>query len=143
MADTKTVKIMLAEDHEATATMYKNILEQKGFQVDLAVDGQQALDLLQKGGYTLALLDVRMPQMDGLEVLRNLKANPPEVKNGPIVMLTNLSDELLVKEATSLGALSYMDKSNLEPSQLVQKVAGVLGVPFPEETKVDESPLTV
>lgn len=123
------VKILLAEDNFPTARIYQQIMEGKGFRVDHAADGKQALELAQQGGYTLILMDIRMPVMDGLQVLEQLLKEPPERRNGPIVMLTNLTDEALVKRAMSLGALSYVDKSNLNPEQLVSKINGVLGLP--------------
>lgn len=126
---TLKIKILLAEDNMLTGRMYLQIMEQKGFVVDHAADGNQAYEFASKGGYTLILMDVRMPGMNGLEVLEKLRDNPPETKNGPIVMLTNLTEEDLVKRAMSLGALSYVDKSNLNPEQLVQKITGVLGLP--------------
>lgn len=129
MSDQHTAKILLAEDNTATGNLYKGELEKKGFLVDLAVDGEEALGLAKNGGYSLILLDIRMPKIDGLEVLQRLKDEPPAVKNGPIVMLTNLYDELMIKQAMSMGALSYMDKSNLNPETLVDKVRGVLGLP--------------
>ena len=123
------MRILLAEDNLATGRLYKKILEENGFVVDHAVDGDQALFWCQQGGYTLILMDIRMPKRDGLQVLEELQLNPAEVKNGPIVMLTNLTDDALVKKAMGFGAMSYMDKSNLNPEQLVEKVNGVLGLP--------------
>lgn len=129
MSQNKTIRILLAEDNLQTGQMYKQMMESKGFDVDHAKTGTEALELSQKGGYTLILMDIRMPGIDGLEVLSRLQKEPPIERNGPIVMLTNLSDETLVKQAMSLGALSYVDKSNLNPEQLVSKINGVLGLP--------------
>lgn len=130
-------RILLAEDNLSTGKMYKQIMETKGFDVDHVVNGQQAFEYAYAGGYTLILMDIRMPLMEGLEVLQKLQETPPLKKNGPIVMLTNLSDEDLVKKAMSLGALSYVDKSNLNPEQLVEKINGVLGLPMLEEEKIN------
>lgn len=129
---TRQIRVMLAEDNVSTGRMYKQIMESKGFVVDHALDGEQAFEFVHNGGYTLILMDIRMPKMEGLDVLRKLQENPPKEKNGPIVMLTNLTDEYLVKEAMSLGALSYVDKSNLNPEELVAKINGVLGLPVVE-----------
>jgi len=129
---TAKVRILLAEDNVATGQMYKKLMESKGFSVDHALDGQQAYEMASEGGYTLILMDIRMPKLEGLEVLEKLQETPPKQKNGPIVMLTNLTDEERVKKAMSMGALSYVDKSNLNPEQLVQKINGVLGLPMTE-----------
>lgn len=127
------LKILLAEDNVSTARMYQQIMESKGFTVDYASDGQAAVDLAKEGGYDLILLDIRMPKLDGIEVLEKIHDLNPEEKNGPIVMLTNLTEEVLVKKAMSMGALSYVDKSNLNPQQLVDKIHGVLGLPMQAE----------
>lgn len=127
------IRILLAEDNMATGELYKQMMELKGFEVDHATDGLQALNLAKQGGYTLILMDIRMPHMDGIKVLEHLQHEPPVVKNGPIVMLTNLTDEELVKKAIGLGALSYVDKSNLNPQELVAKINGVLGLPVIDE----------
>lgn len=127
--DTYKIRILLAEDNLATGQLYRQMMESKGFEVDHAHDGHQALEFAQNGGYTLILMDIRMPGIDGLKVLEKLSQNPPKKKNGPIVMLTNLVDEALVKQAIGLGALSYVDKSNLNPQELVAKINGVLGLP--------------
>lgn len=123
------VKILLCEDDLALARLFKKYMEDKGFVVDHARDGAEAYEKARVGGYSLVLMDIRMPRMDGLSVLQKLKDKPTDKKNGPIVMLTNLTEDALIKQAMSLGALSYMDKSNLDPNQLVEKITGVLGLP--------------
>lgn len=133
------VKILLAEDNAATGKMYQQMMESKGFQVDHVLNGSDAYMRAQHGGYTLILLDIKMPGMDGLEVLEKLQQHPPQQKNGPIVMLTNLTDEELVKRAVKAGALSYVDKSNLDPTELVSKITGVLGLPVISSEIDDES----
>lgn len=128
-----SIRILLAEDNIATGQMYTKLMESKGFDVVYASDGEQAYEQAHEGGFTLILMDIRMPKMDGLEVLEKLQQNPPKQKNGPLVMLTNLTDEDRVKKAMSMGALSYVDKSNLNPEQLVQKIYGVLGLPINQD----------
>lgn len=129
-SSTKT-RILLVEDNLSTGQMYERILKESDFDVDYAMDGDEAWNYVSQGGYDLVLMDIKMPKMDGLTVLEKLRQNPPKIENGPIVMLTNMTEEALVKKAMSLGALSYMDKSNLNPNQLVQKIYGVLGMPDP------------
>lgn len=125
----KPVRILLAEDNQATGKMYHDYLTAKGMEVDLAIDGSQALALAHTGGYSLILLDIHMPKLSGIEVLGQLKKQPPLTPNGPIVMLTNLSDEHLVQQAISLGAMSYVDKSNLAPNSLANRIYQALGLP--------------
>lgn len=115
-------KILIIEDDSYTRDIYEEILKDAQFEVVTAVDGQDGLIKAQEGGYSLILLDVMMPKMNGLEVLEGLKQNPPKSTNGPIILLTNLGHEEIVQDALSKGAKSYLVKSDLDPSQLVAHV---------------------
>lgn len=126
MADRK-VRILLAEDQPDISRMYEAVLKSEEFEVETAFDGLAALAKAQAGGFDLILLDIRMPQMTGLGVLSGLKNSPAKKENGPIVMLTSIGDEKVVREAMSLGATSYMDKAQLNPTELVEKINGMLG----------------
>jgi len=117
-----TKKILIIEDDSYTRDIYEEILKDAQFEVVTAVDGQDGLIKAQAGGYNLILLDVMMPKMNGLELLEQLKQNPPKSSNGPIILLTNLGHEEIVKDALSKGAKSYLVKSDLDPSQLVAHV---------------------
>jgi len=121
-------KILLVEDDQYTQDVYQEILKEAGFEVTLAIDGQEGLQKAQEGGYNLILLDIMMPKMDGLTLLKELKANPPKKDNGPIIMLTNLSHDPIVSEGLSLGAKSYVTKSDINPDQLVSKVKEFLKI---------------
>lgn len=128
MDQTENLKVLLVEDNSETRKLYEAKLASRGFLVEVAVDGLEAYEKIKAGGFAVVLLDVRLPKMSGLDVLEALQKTPPVEKNGPIVMLTNVGDESVVRKAVSLGAASYMDKSHLNPSELVDKVEGLLGV---------------
>ncbi len=123
MADKQ--KILLVEDDTYTRDIYREILEEAGFEVSVAVDGQEGLTKLKEGNYSLVLLDVMMPKMDGISVLKALKEDKSP-KNGRIILLTNLGHDSVIKEAVSLGASDFMVKSDLNPDQLVEKVKSFL-----------------
>lgn len=115
-------KILIVEDDPYTRDIYQEILTDCGYEVTTTVDGQEGLAKAQIGGYSLILLDVMMPKMNGLEFLEQLKQNPPKIKNGPIILLTNLGHDEIVQDALSKGATSYLVKSDLIPSDLVAHV---------------------
>lgn len=115
-------RILVVEDEPDVRVLYQKILEDAAFEVDVAVDGEQALSKIREGGYNLILLDVMLPKMDGITVLRNLQLKPPAKENGPIVLLTNLSQEPVFKEANALGVQYVILKTSLNPDQLVEKV---------------------
>lgn len=115
-------KILLIEDDVLTRELYQEILEQEGFDLTIAADGQQGYEKASKGGYDLILLDIMMPKMDGVTLLAKLKETPPSVKNGNILLLTNLEHDVVIKQALDLGAASYFVKSNLTPGQVLEKI---------------------
>jgi len=115
-------KILIVDDDLYIRELYEEILKEAGFEVTTAVDGQDGFDKIKVGGFDLILLDVMMPKLDGLTVLAKLSQNPPRAKNGPIVLLTNLSHDPVIKEALQKGATAYLIKADLNPDQLVEKV---------------------
>jgi two-component system chemotaxis response regulator CheY len=118
--------ILLVEDSLETRELYQEVLEEAGFSVTPAIDGEDGLDKASKGGYDLILLDIMMPKMDGLTLLSKLKTNPPKLPNGGILLLTNLEHDVVIKQALSLGAMDYLVKSNLNPGQIVEKVKSII-----------------
>lgn len=115
-------KILLIEDDANAIDLYKEVLRNAGFSVISAIDGGVGLSKAQEGGYDLILLDIMLPKMDGLTVLSKLKESPAKRQNGPIILLTNLAHDPVIQEATKLGAVGYLTKSDINPDQLVKKV---------------------
>ncbi|MEK7188914.1 MAG: response regulator [Patescibacteria group bacterium] len=116
MANQPTV--LLAEDDAFLRRMYATKFEQSGIPVLLAEDGKQALALARKHKPKLALVDILMPRVDGFEVLAEMKKDP-ELKNIPVVLLTNLSEVEDVSRAKKLGASEYLIKSHFLPSEVI------------------------
>src|SRR3989339_688840 len=108
-------RILLIEDDLYTRELFEEVLKGAGFDVTTAFDGEMGLSRALEGGYNLILLDIVMSGMDGIEVLKRLKGSATKQKNGPIVMLTNLSHDPIIKQTLSLGAASYLIKSDLTP----------------------------
>lgn len=114
-------KILIVDDDQFLRDLYEEILKDAGYEVEMAVDGEEGLAKIVSVQYDLVLLDIMMPKLDGIGVLKKLQENPPAIKN-KVVMLTNLAHNPIIKEATSLGALSYLIKADLTPDQLVDNV---------------------
>lgn len=117
-----TQKILVIDDDLFIREIYEEILGQAGFEIDTAVNGKEGLKKLQLGGYDLILLDVFMPELDGISVLRALSDKPAELKNGPIILLTNSSPDSVIEKGLELGASSFFIKVDLTPDQLINKV---------------------
>lgn len=118
-------KILLIEDEEMLSSMYQVKFENEGFNLIKALDGEQGLQLAQQEKPVFILLDVIMPKMDGFTVLKKLKENP-ETKDIPVLLLTNLGQDEDVKKGNELGAVGYLVKANITPSEVVEKVKSLM-----------------
>lgn len=114
-------RILVVEDDLFLRELYADILSGEGYKVDSAVDGEDALGKLKIGGYHLVLLDIIMPKMDGLSVMRQLQNNPPQIPNKCVVFLTNLDKDEEIRTALQLGQ-GYLIKSQITPGSLVEEV---------------------
>ena len=121
-------KLLVVEDEAFLRDLSVEILQGEGFEVDSAEDGAVGLNKIQQGGYDLVLLDIVLPKMDGIEILKEIKKNPPKVQNGSIVMLTNLGQEAVISEGVSLGVRGHIIKSDYTPEQLVNEVKRILAL---------------
>lgn len=115
-------KIIVIDDDLYIRELYVEILKTEGYLVDSATNGEEAYEKLKLGGYDLVLLDIMMPKMDGLGIMDALGKNPPPVKNGPIILLTNLDQEPLIKAAMSRGAAAFIIKADITPEDLLGQV---------------------
>ncbi len=103
------IQVLLIEDEESIRRVMSRILKEENdqYQITEAVDGKQGLDLLSKGQFDLVLCDIKMPKMDGIEVLK--KAND-EMLNIPFIMLTGHGNIETAVEAMKLGAYDFISK---------------------------------
>ena len=119
--NTNRLRVLIADDEEGIRESLGLILSQE-FDVDFAEDGQQALAKFNARHFDLLLLDIKMPKVDGLEIIRRLnerRATPA------ILMLTAYQSVELAKEAVRLGARDYLSKP-FEREQVLTAVHGIL-----------------
>lgn len=126
---TTATRILIAEDEQFIRDVYVEMLKNEGFTVEVAVDGKQALEKMQIGGYDLVLLDIMMPFIDGLGVLMKLQETPPKSPNTHILICTSLAADPAVKDALDHGAQDVVFKPDVTPDQLIAKVKKVLASP--------------
>jgi CheY-like chemotaxis protein len=117
--------ILLVEDDSFVADIYQTKIAKEGFEVVSADNGLEAIKKLKSIIPDLILLDIVMPYMDGIEVLRKIKAEE-RWKNIPVILLTNLSEKEKIEEALKMGANDYLIKSHFTPSEVIGKVNTVL-----------------
>ena len=106
--------------------MYQRKLTSDGYQVDLAVNGEEGLVKIRSFRPDVVLLDIMMPKLNGLQVLERVKADPT-VSSIPIVILTNLGgSQQDIERGLELGAVAYLVKSAYRPDEVIAKVKEVL-----------------
>lgn len=118
-------KLLLVEDEEYIRDLYKRQLDLEGLITDAFGKGQEGLDAAQKTPYDLILLDIMLPDVNGLQILQTLKQNP-NTKNTPVVLLTNLGQDAVIKQGFGLGAEGYLVKTAYTPNQIVQEIKNIL-----------------
>lgn len=118
-------KILIIEDEETLRDLYVQILTKEGYAVDSAQDGDEGYKLLIKNSYDLVLLDIILPKMDGLQILEKFKQEGKGVA-GSVVLLTNLSQDLVLTKAKEFGVRGYMVKSDLTPAEILAEVKGYI-----------------
>lgn len=118
-------KILLIEDDPFLIDIYKTKLKQEGFQVEIAKDGETALNLLEEKSPDLLLLDIVIPHVDGWEILKWIRSKE-KLKNLKIIILSNLGQKEEVKKGIELGATKYLIKAHYTPSEIVKEVKKVL-----------------
>jgi DNA-binding response OmpR family regulator len=120
------IKILLVEDDAALVRMYERKLTKDGFDVRTALNGEDGLEALDKRIPDIILLDIMMPKMSGIDVLKKLKADPVK-KAIPVVILTNLGDrDDDIKRCKEMGAADYWVKVNIRTEELVDRIKAIL-----------------
>ena len=114
-------KVLVVDDEASVREIYRHEFLNSGYTVVVAADGEEGL--LKAGEETpdIVLLDIMLPKMSGIEVLRALKENEL-TKKIPVLLLTNLGEETIIKEGFELGADGYLLKVSYTPSQVVDEV---------------------
>ncbi|MGI0134404.1 MAG: response regulator [Candidatus Micrarchaeaceae archaeon] len=114
-------KILVVEDEEVLLGVLKDRLKNEGFDVITARDGEQGLKAALEQKPDLILLDILMPKMGGLTMLKNLRTTPAG-KDTHVIILTNVSDSKLVHEALTYGVRDFLVKSDWVLSDLVAAI---------------------
>lgn len=114
-------RILIIEDEDDIRILYSEVLREAGFEVIEASNGATGLERALENGWDLLLLDIMLPGMDGVTVLKKIKEKE-ELKAKPTVLLTNLGSENIIKECFSLGADGYLIKAEITPDRVVSEV---------------------
>ncbi len=117
-----TVKTLVIDDDKAMRDACYQILSRLGFEVDLASDGRRGLNLMEKGSYDLVLLDLVMPDQNGIEILKQIKILDPSVQ---VIIITGHGTIAAAVETIKLGAFDFLPKP-FTPDDLRQVVKRAL-----------------
>ena len=117
--------ILVVDDNSVVARVLARLLQQKGHRALVAADGPSALNTVRQQTPDLILLDMMMPDMDGLEVLRRLKADP-QTADPPVILFSAVDDPKVVASAIQQGAREYWVKASFKFEELPQRLARYL-----------------
>jgi CheY-like chemotaxis protein len=118
-------RLLIIEDDPVILRMHRKVFTFEGFEVAVAADGVEGLDMARALKPDAILLDVMMPKMNGIQVLEKLKCDP-ETKALPVIMLTNLTNAHDVRAMLAKGAVRHIPKSGHELQEVVRIVIEVL-----------------
>ncbi len=125
-----TIKVLIADDEPNILISLEYLMKREGYDVYVARDGQEALDVVRRERPGLLLLDVMMPKKTGFEVCQELRADD-SVKDTRVLMLTAKGRDTDIARGLAMGADAYMTKP-FSTKELVQKVRDLLARPAPD-----------
>jgi DNA-binding response OmpR family regulator len=114
-------KILFIEDESALQKTFGDFLEKEGFELISALDGETGLKLAEKEIPDLILLDLILPKMEGIEVLKKIRENP-KTKDIPVIVLTNVDDFEKLEKSLELGVKAYLVKTDFTLEEVLQKI---------------------
>ena len=117
--------ILIIEDDKFLREMIAKRLQEEGYNVSMAVDGEEGIKKIQGEKPDLILLDLILPGIDGFEVLERMRKDS-ELAKIPVVILSNLGQKEEVERGLSLGAVDYLIKAHFTPREIIDKIKKVL-----------------
>lgn len=130
-------KVLLVEDNPALARLYLDYLRQEPCQVRHVANGQEAMDQVTTGQFDAFILDIQLPDISGLNILRRISYLP--IPNSVIMMTAHGTIDTAV-ESLIYGAIHYLNKP-FEAAQLIQMLRQLPGYPIPEDTALSSGSL--
>ncbi len=124
MAKNSEYKILIVDDSSVNNYLLENILEEKGYKLQIAFDGNEALSILENDPPNLVLLDIMMPGIDGYSILDKINKSD-KLKGIPVIMVTSKSEMTDKQKAFEIGAIDYIVKP-IEIDDLLKKVEKAL-----------------
>jgi DNA-binding response OmpR family regulator len=118
-------KILIVEDDQIVANVYRNKFSVDGYEVEVALDGQAGLEMTRSFRPDAIILDLMLPKMTGVELMRQLRSEP-EFQQLPVIVFSNTYLTNMVQEAWKAGATKCLSKANCSPKQVIEVVRNAL-----------------
>jgi CheY-like chemotaxis protein len=113
--------VMVVDDIPVVRETVAKLLRHEGFETICAANGREALDAARRSPPALVLLDVMMPEMNGMQFLEQLRGDP-KIQNTPVIMMTANSDDEWQRRALQLGVSEYLVKARCSIAQMLERV---------------------
>ena len=124
--------ILVVDDEMSVRTTFSSVLRKEGYRVTAVKDGYEAIKAIDEGSFDLALVDLRMPGLDGIEVLENIKKRKPQI---PVIIYTGYGSVTTAVEAMRKGAADYLAKP-FSPEELKAGVKKALEMTETNESRI-------
>ncbi len=118
-------KILIVEDDSFLRIVIAKKLISSGYDITWAANGEDGITMAKKMRPDLILLDLILPDIDGFGVLSKVKEDE-KIKYIPVIILSNLSQEEYIQKAHDLGAIDYLTKASLTPSEIIEKIEKII-----------------
>jgi CheY-like chemotaxis protein len=115
-------RVLIIEDDAQVRYLYEQAIRFQGIEVETASDGDEALEKLSDGEFTLVVLDLLLPQGNGFEFLQKMRQRVGEGKDIPIIIVTHLQDDAVKRQAMVLGVSAYLNKSEHSIGDIIREV---------------------
>ncbi|MBZ9572446.1 response regulator [Patescibacteria group bacterium] len=119
-------KILLIEDEEIMIDLLQKKLTKEGYDISVAKNGEEGLEVMREVKPDLVLLDIVMPKMGGFEVMEEMSKDP-ELKEIPIIIISNSGQPVELSKAQELGAKDWLIKTEFDPQEVIDKVVKQIG----------------
>lgn len=116
-----SARILIVEDELFLRELYAEVLMGDGYGVETAADGEEGLSKIKAGGYNIVLLDINLPKINGLEVMKQVREDKNPNFKGAVIFLTNMDKDEEIKKALLLGN-GYLIKSQITPASLSAEI---------------------
>src|SRR5438132_11402343 len=120
-------KILIVEDDQIVANIYRNKFSIEGFQVEIALDGESGMEMMRSFRPDAVILDLMLPRLTGVELMKKIRAEP-DCQQLPVVVFSNTYLTNMVQEAWKAGATKCLSKANCTPKQVMNVVKSALSL---------------